>query len=438
MSVELRTTDGIRWIHAEDPDLGIVFAEVVVEAGSLLDPEGREGLANLTVNTLLRGTPTRSYRELMDDLNDRGAGLETSTQKEFVALNSDFMPRFREDWLDLIADVLANPTFPDDEFQHERALVLEDLRSLRNDDGELARHFFARFLYRNHPLGRPTDGYISSVGRLGREDCAAFHAGNFHRGNLVMVLAGSIDASKAEDVVRTFASRLPPGNRAPVVLPPPPASSGRRVLIVDKPDRTQTQVILGHPTLSWTDPDLFPLLVGNTAFGGTFTSRLVREIREERGWSYGAGSSITAGGTFGTFGARFFPATRDTAPAIRLTLDLMEEVAAKGISQDEVEFAKEHLINQFPFRIETVRKRADERLADEVYGRPGDFLARYVYGVGAQTVDTVAGALRRWFLPDSATIVVVGTAALVEAELARIPGVTSVEVVPYTSDSLDG
>lgn len=438
MAIALRQVDGVRLVHAEDLDLGYVVVEVVVEAGSLLDPPGREGLASLAASTLLRGTRKRSHQRIMDDVNDLGAGLDTTAQKETIAIVGDVMPRYLPQWSDVVADVLARPAFPAEEVERERTLLLEDLRNLRDDDGELAGHFFNRFLYRGHPLGRPTDGTLASVARLRAGDCRAFHRAHVRRGNLIVLAAGAIDADGADALVQRLVADVPEGRTPRATMPVPPRRPGLRVLVVDKPGCTQCQVVLGHPSLAWRDPDLFPLLVGNTAFGGSFTSRLVREIREERGWSYGAGTGITAGRELGTFSARFFPATRDTVPAVALTLDLMARVAQDGLDGEEVAFAQDALANQFPFAVETVSKRAFERLVDEIYDRPVAFTDRYVELVRRQTPDAVNAALARWYRPHEASIVVVGPARELAGGLQALPGVSRVEVVPFTADELTG
>lgn len=435
-TTNVRTVDGVRLVHVQDPDLGIVYAEVIVEAGSFFDPPGKEGLAALTANMLLRGTKARTYQQVMDEVNDLGATLEPGAQKELIALTGDFMPRYQDRFSAVLADVLANPTFPKDEFEIERSLVLEDIRNIRNEDAELARHFFARYLYRGHPLGRPTDGYLKSVASLTPRDCADFYRAHLRKGNVIVVLAGTIDDAGADRFVRQVTAAIPAGERERFDVPPPPAGKGVQVLVVDKPDRSQTQVFMGHPSLSWQDPDLFPLLVGNTAFGGTFTSRLMREVREKRGWSYGASSSITAGRVFGTFLVRFFPANKDTAPAITLVQELLGEAATKGLDDKEIAFSRDHLANQFPFRLETVRKRADEKLADLLYERPPRFIEDYVKTVRAQDPAAVNRALAKWYRPQDMVVVIVGTAKDLVADLKKIPGVATVDVVPYTQDEL--
>jgi len=436
MARELPVIDGVRLIHVEDHDLGIVFAEVAVEAGSFHDPEGKEGLANLTASMLLRGTKGRSYQQIMDDVNDLGANLDTSARKEIFAVSGDFMTRYQDVYADIVADVLSGPVFPGDQFENERGLIMQEILNARNDDASLARRYFYRFLYRAHPLGRPIQGYPGTVKKLKPEDCRDYYKRHMRKGNLIVVLAGDIDEEGAREFVRKVTAGIPDGPRETVDVPKPSGPKGIEVLVVDKPDRTQTQVLMGRPSLNWGEPDLFPVLVGNTAFGGTFTSRLMREIREKRGWSYGASSSVSAGRNTGTLGIRFFPENKDTVPAIRLTFKLLHDLTGDGLTDTETRFAKDHLANQFPFRLETARRRAGEMLADEIFDRPDDYIGDYVASVRRQTTKSVNAALAKWYGADDIAIVVVGTAEGLVEDLKGLPGVSSVKVHPYDKDEL--
>lgn len=436
MASQIVEVDGVRMIHVQNADAGMVNVDVILEVGSWHDPIGKEGLADLTASMLLRGTRTRNYRQIMDAINDLGATVDAEARKEFMIVGMDVMPRHLPAMVKILAEILAEPSFPASEFEKERAFALEDLRNLRDDDEGLARHFFSRFLYQGHPLGRPTMGMSDTLRALTPDDCRRFYLAHARKGNVIVALSGAIDESTARQVVKDITRAIPAAPRETIEIPPPPQSQGIRVLLVDKPDRTQTQVMIGHPSLSWGDPDYAALSVGNTAFGGTFTSRLTHEIREKRGWSYGAGAMITSGRTFGTFAIRFFPAVKDTVAAVQLTLSLMRQVATDGLDDAEVAFARNHLANQFPFRFETERKRSEEILADEIYGRPADFLDRFVERVRGETTATVNQALKRWIRPDNASIVIVGPAKELIEGIRAIQGVTSVHTLAYTIDRL--
>lgn len=430
----MRVVDGVRLVHVSDPSCSLVQYDVLIEAGSFRDPVGKEGLANLTVHAVLRGAGRRSYRRITDAINDMGADLEIQSQRESMGVAGDVLPRYLGPLADLVGDMVGRPSFPVRGVRQERALVLEDLRNLINDDSELVHRFFSSFLYRGHPLGRATDGTRGSVSRLNSADCREFHDRHVHRENMVVLLAGDVDDNTADAFVRRLVQDIPHGSRDVFDVSPVPFNDGVRVLIVDKPDRNQTQVAMGHPSLAWGDPDLFSVLVGNTALGGTFTSLLMREIREVRGWSYGVSSGITAGRTSGTFVVRFFPSTADTIPAIELARELLQFAADGNQSSQDLEFARDYLVHQFPFRVETARKRAEEKVADLLLDRPAGFLENFVDNVKSRDDSAVRSAMSRWIRPESLAITIVGTAADLLPQLQSRDWVSSVEVVPYDSD----
>lgn len=145
---------------------------------------------------------------------------------------------------------------------------------------------------------------------------------------------------------------------------------------------------------------------------------------------------MTGGREFGTLAIRFFPASRDTAAAVRLALELVRDLNREGLSEEEVAFARNYLSNQFPFRIETARKRADEKLANLLYNRPADFIETYVQRVREQSVEVVNRAMARWYRSDDMVIVVVGTASDLESDLRALPGVRTVVIHPFDRDRL--
>ncbi len=421
-------------IHLEDQRLGLVFFEIIVHGGSWDDPPGMEGLADLTALNLLRGTRRHSYAEVMDGFNNLGASVDVASHREYVTISGDFMPRYVGPFAGMLGEILSCPTFPAAEFKKEKALALEDIRNLVNDDAELARHHFYRYLYGDARDGRPSGGYYRTVSRLSADDCRAYYRSHFMSGNVVVVLAGAIsqdDAFRFAEIV-TSAMQAGPCLVAPVV--PQEGRNAGRLLIVDKPSRNQAQVVMGHTSISWACPELFGVLVGNTAFGGNFTSRLVMEIREKRGWSYGVSSGISAGRDGGTFTMRFFPENGDAAAAVALAAQLFSECASGGLSDVEVDSARSNLVRQYPFRIETVRKRADEEVADLIFRRPPGMMARFVELVSSQTAGTVNSALAMHFRPGDVCTAVVGTASELLDGFAGIVGRDRIDVIDYREE----
>ena len=430
--------DGVRLIHVENNSVPLIDVAVVVMGGSLLDPLGQEGLAEICASTLLRGTKHRSYEELIDEISDMGAEIDVGARKEFISLSVTFMPKFKEKMAEIVQDIVVHPAFPKEEFEQEKALHLEKLKALQEQDEELAQYFFWRFLYRDHKMGRPTIGYTDTIKKIKPKDCLDFHKRNVTKANVIVVVAGAISEQEAVGFARRITEGLPKGKPVKLELKRPRMEKGCRVLIVDKPDRTQTQVVMGHVSLSFKDEDFFPFMVGNNAIGGQFSSRLMQEIREKRGLSYGVSSGIMPGREFGTFLVRFFPASKDTIQAMQIARSVLMDAKTNGITEEELVFARDNIANQFPFRIETAKKRAMEILMNEIYGRPDDFIETYVAKVKSQGLEAVNQALARNLDVENMVIVVVGVASELKDKIRKLDWVKEVLVQPYDKERLVG
>jgi len=432
----IRQMGPVRWVHVPEPGLGLVHLAVLIEGGAGMDPPGLEGLADLAGAMLLRGTRRRTHRGIISRIADLGASLETRTTHDGILLTGEVMPRYLDPFLEVVTDCLADSRVPEAAFRREKALTLEDLSARQEDDGDLAWHFFHRMAWQGHPLERPSSGWLDTVRRIRSEHCREFLRARVHRGHLVIGLAGDLDEDRAGSVAARIAESLPDGPREVPGLPPPPTSRGMRLLIVDKPRRTQVQLVMGHPITGWSDPDLPVLLVANTMIGGTWNSRLNQEIREVRGWSYGVHSTVTAGREVGTFTVHFFPQVRDLRPALDLALDLLWQVARQGLSEEEVEFGKDLMVNQFPLLLATAQDRLEEALANLHFGRPADYLDRFPEQVRSLDAGEVARIVTRHLQPQDLVITMVAPARQVLPLVRNLPGLTSVRVVSYRQDRL--
>lgn len=423
-------------VHCESAhDLPLVDLYLIARTGAQHDPAGREGSLNLALRTLRRGTRTRSARDI-DALIDRlGAELSTSVDASSAMLHAAVIRRNLPAFLDLFTDLVTDATLPEGEVAQVRREVQADIVDGRDDDRSLAGRHFRRALFAGHPYGRPSAGTLHGLDAVGRGDALSAFRRTFCRGNVIV--AGAGDVSREE--LAGFAARVSPGldGGAPpdATIDAPKPVRGRRLLIVDKPDRTQTQIYVGNLGSHPRDRDHFALSVGNTVFGGTFTARLMREIRSKRGLSYGASSRLGRDRAREAWSMWTFPAAADAARCIGIQLSLLERLIEQGVTAREVSFARSYLTRGYAFERDTASKRLWQRLDVDLLDLPRSYYDDYVERVNAVTVDEVNAALRRRLSADDLLVTVVATAETLRAPLEKaIPGLKDTRVVPFDRD----
>ena len=428
------TRSGIRFFLEEEHSLPLVQLRFLFLAGGYYDPKGKEGTAGLTARTLVRGTKTMTYEEIMDKVDWLGASLDTGALGLYSFVGGDVLTRNLDNFVKILADIVLNPTFPAGEVEKERALMEGDILHRRDSDSALVKYFFHRFLYQGSIVGRPVGGTLESLKRITLDDIKAFHKAHYTRKNLVVIAAGDITKTQLEELLDKYFGKLPEGKDELFEAKDLPHHKGLKVLIVDKPNRTQTQIRIGNICPGWHSEDPIGAFVANTAFGGTFTSILTTEIRIKRGWSYGVGSFMDLFRERGTFAMGMFPKVQDTAPAIELSLKLLKEAVTKGIPEKELAKAKEHMVNHFPFELETSMKRASAQASIMLRGKPKDLLQTYSRRVQGVGIERAKKAFAQYADPDNGVIVVVGPAKELKEALSKIPGVKDVQVIPYDKD----
>lgn len=401
----------------EAHDLPVVLVQASLRSGSAWDPPGREGLARMTVEMLRRGAGGRSRAEIDETLDRLGADIGASAGADSISLTGHVLKRNLEPFLAVFSDVLCAPDFPENEVEKLRREMLAALDEMREDDHDLCSRHFARHLYGDHPYGRSSLGTEASIAAITNGEIRDFYLTHFADANMIIGLSGDVDDATAAAAKRAVA-RL--GHRpAPPAIPlvDPPVPAGRRLLLVDKPERTQTQLLIGHPAPRWGTPEYDALQVATTAFGGTFTGRLMTEVRVKRGLSYGAYATLHGGRGRGHLDLWVFPSAKDTIETLALVLGMYDDLASRGLAEDEIAFARRHLVGHFPLAIETPERRLSYRTDLEICGLPADYLSRYRDRISSVTPAAVADAVQRYVTPRHLAVTLVATAAAVAPEI---------------------
>jgi zinc protease len=417
------------------PAVPLVSIVIAFRRGATADPQGKDGLARFTARLLRRGADGMTSAEIEAAIDGLGGELGLDVGPSTTSLHAQVIRRNLVPFCELLARLIGKPTFAEDEVARLRRESVAELIDARDSDRSLAGVAFRRALFGEHPYGRGAAGRISSLERLTRDDVTATYATTFVRGDLVLGFAGAITDDEARAMGALLAGALPDGPRANVVIDEPAPLSGRRLLFVDKPERTQTQILIGSLGTWPHDPDHHALVTATAVLGGTFTSRMMREIRSKRGWSYGTSARLSIERRRHAFVMGAAPAASDCPPCIGLELSLLEDFVEKGVTARELTFIKNYLVRSHAFEVDTAPKRLGQALDVELLGLPSDYHSGYLDHVRGVTLETANAAVASRLSPKDLVLVVVGTAEeIFEKVKEAIPDLAHGEVVPFDRD----
>lgn len=415
----LALSNGIKVLFIERHRVPLVQIGVVVRAGAAADSRGKAGLAYLTAEMLDRGAGGRSALELSDAVDHLGADLSASAGWDATLVGLNVPSQEFAEALPILADVVRRPSFPPEELERVRKELLTELLQWHDEPRALVRAAFARALYGDHSYGRVIEGSEQSVRGMTRTDLQAFHASFFQPGNVALVAAGDVTApvllGKLEEAFGSWKG----GALRPPPVPPAPQPRGRVVWLVDLPDAAQSEIRIGRVGPPRNTPDYFPLLVANTLLGGSFASRLNQNLREQHGYTYGAGSAIDFRLSTGPFFAAAAVQTDKTVPALSEFFKELEGIR-KPVGEDELSRAKNYVALQYPAGFETVGELAAKLDDKVVFDLPDDFFTSYRDRVAKVTVSDVARVAAQYIDPRTAVVVVVGDRKKIEAGIRAL------------------
>jgi len=418
---DVRLPNGARLILAEKHDVPLIAFEGYLRGGSVTDPPGKEGVASLTAEMLRKGAGRRSARQIAEAEDGVGASLESGAGLEAAFVSGEFMSRDQALMLDLLRSVLREPAFPDSELTKLRDQTVEGLRADKDDPLAMLSQYAAAFFYEGHPYGRPVAGDEATVAALTRADVLDSYRSNYGGDRLILAMVGDFDARAMEAKLRGAFGDW--GRAAKPVAEIPPASrrSGRRVLLVDKPDAVQSYFWMGNLGVSRTDPDRVPLDVVNTAFGGRFTSMLNTALRIKTGLTYGARSRLSRLTKPGTVAIASYTKTESSQKAIDLALETLDRLHSAGMDEQTLGSATRYIAGQYPAAFETGSQVADALAQLAFYGLPPTDVTEYPARVALVRRPEALKPLIERVYPTSRdlTFVVIGNAKAVRPVLSR-------------------
>ena len=415
--------NGLEILVVERRDLPKVNISLATRAGAVADPAGKAGVAQLTIATIDLGTKTRKALEIEDALSALGTTLYGRAGREHAELGIDVLSRNASDALAIVADVVQNPVFPDDEVAREKKRMLDAIAQQDRNPNALAARIRPILTFgATHPYGRPVGGFRSTVESIAKQDLAEFHKTRWKPGSTALIFVGDVTLDQAVKLGRQHFGSWSGGAAPPVnIAAAAPAPAGR-IYIVDRPDSAQTVVAQWLPAPQRKTPDYDALqLVDAVWGGGGFGNRLNLNLREDKGYSYGVFSTMALLGHGGYWYASGGVQTNKTSESIvEFDKEIKALTAAKPISADELTTAKSRRVRGYAQQFESLGRIASQVSALWVQGLPMTELQREYDATSTVTLEQALAAVKKYVKPESAGLLLVGDRAKIEAGLRQL------------------
>jgi zinc protease len=422
--VQRRTlSNGLEVLVVEHKELPIINMNMVVKTGAAADPAGQAGLASLVADLLDEGTKTRTALEISDQLADLGSSLGVGAGWDSTGANLTTLKRHLDRSLDIYSDVILNPAFPEKDLERLRASRLASFRQRRDDPNQIASMVYTSLIYgASHPYGHVLTGEEQSVGSIKPADVRKFYETFFRPNNSALIVVGDTTMEEIAPKLEKAFGRWEKAHVPAVDVTAAPARRDRSTLyVVDRPGSAQSVILAGHIGVPRSNPDYFPLLVLNTLLGGQFTSRINLNLREDKGYTYGARSSFDfrrGAGPFTASAPVFTDKTKESV--IELLNELRGVRGERPVDGGELEYAKQAIIRGFPRSFETPAQIADRLEAIVTYDLPETYFNRYIESVERVTLEDINRVAKQHLRPDRLAVVIVGDRQKIEQGLRSL------------------
>lgn len=408
---------GARLVAAVDRRLPLACVDWVLAAGAHHDRPAQAGRAALTASLLDEGTDRYTGPELSDRIEGLGGALGCGVDWDACYASCSVLAEHLDDAVEMLRQVVHHPTFPEDEVTRCRDQQIARLRQRRDSPSRLAGDRLVAALYPRTPYAAPISGLLETVSSLTRPDLAAFWSDSLLPAEIAVVAVGDLEP---QHLAKLLSGGAPiAGERS---APPPvdiPAPDGPHVWIVDRPDAPQTELRVAHPGPPRSHPDWPALKLLSLLLGGTFTSRLMRNLREERGLTYGVSAGFHARKGPGPFVVSTALSTDGAGVAVGQILDELERLRQEPPADDELRDTCDYLIGVVPQRFETVEDTASQLAALAVFDLGFDYFERFESLHRSVTPEQILAAGRRHLHPDHCAIVAVGPATELRPQLKQ-------------------
>jgi zinc protease len=411
--------NGLQVIKIESHSLPSVSYGLLVKGGSTIDPMAKSGLTNLTASLMMKGTATRSANKITDELGNLGSEFEIQTTEDFSWFQVSGLSNHQSALFDIFSDVILHPKFSSDELEREKKLILASIEQRVDHPSSFADLAFDAYLFGAHPYAKPSYGTVIDITSLQTKDLATHYSQQVRPNNSILVITGDLTPETVSAIRRKFES-WPKGETRSRNFSVMPEITGVNIRLVNKPDLTQSQIIMGHLGIKRNDPDFLPLEVATLVLGGNFYSRLMEQVRVKLGLTYDISSSFEPRLDRGAFIISTFTKNQSVGAAITESLKVFKDLYENGVKRDEVEAAKNYLKGNFPRSVETSERLGFSLALLNFYGVSDDYLKHFTQNITDISVSDVNAAIKKHMNPNDLKILVLSKASEVAPQLKSL------------------
>ncbi|HET6348610.1 MAG TPA: insulinase family protein [Candidatus Krumholzibacteria bacterium] len=423
---EMTMKNGLEVVVVENHEQPIANIWLAVKAGSVLDPEGKSSLASYTSALVNKGTKDKDAKKLAEWIESVGGSFDATTNEDETIFTISVLSEHLDTAYQYLADVILNPTFPQDEFQEEQKRSKTNIEFEKSDPRAMADRHFAEVVYGHHPYAiSPT---TESVEAVTRDDVAAFHKKNYVANNALLFVVGDVKKGDVKKDVEKYLGAWQGGTPDVANYTAPPERTARNISLYHRPGSVQTNIEIGELGLRPTDPDWPAVAVGNRILGGGASGRLFMELREKHGWTYGVYSSFSKEKDRGLFTAGGSCRTEVTDSTVSALLDNIQRITTEPVTDAELEGAKSYIVGNFPTTIETPAQVAAQIGQVKLLGLDKTYLENYRKEVAKVTKEDVLAAMQKHLHPDHMAIVLVGDATAIKDKMEAVAPVATYDI----------
>lgn len=407
-----QTSKGSRVIFYKAMDVPMLYVNMAFAAGSAYDGD-RFGLSSLTTQMLNQGNGKLNALQVAERLADVGAQYENKTSRDLIALQLKTLTAEEalNQAIDTFSLIINKPQFRQDAFNRQKNQQLITIAKTQESPDDVANIVFFNKLYQNHPYAHSINGNTESVRALTLKQVRDFYNRYFVASNAVIVLVGAIDSDKAHQIAERLTEGMAKGEPAPMVAKAMPLQA-QEDIVVPFP-ASQTSLRLGQTGIAHSDPDYFPLMVGNYILGGgSLVSRLAEEVREKKGLTYDITSQFLPMPGNGPFIISLSTKNKQASEALRITEETLANFLANGPTEEEIIAAKQYLVGSYPLSLASNGNIASILLLTAFYHLPDDYLDTYIAHIENVSLEDIKKAFNKHIQKDKLLLVAVGETTL--------------------------